>query len=364
MSLSLLPGALLEGNTDIQCCAEELEAQAKLLEDEWWGGFRGPPPPPACGLRVPCSCPACAAQAVPCLHFACRICPSQPPAVAAAAAKAQRSLGVCASALGAPATRHGSLETVQRQPSFESEEQQERQQQQQQQQQAAESARADECCGEAAGVLREQPVTPQRHSKGDSCWSESPLPGSLEELAEVQSPGGQQVKRRCCSSAQGWRGQGSVIRCVVVRVVAWMLSGQHVVAFSSGCRACQPCSHTSPVFATGYELSYAVLFPVLCHSLTSCLISILPVPLQPLMPSSRRCPALRACLPPALLARWPARACRRCRWPSTTRSACVSTGSLLPPAPGAAATGALGAARLPRAGVCIQPRVGRRAIMC
>ncbi|KAL4418650.1 hypothetical protein ABPG77_011400 [Micractinium sp. CCAP 211/92] len=150
MSLSLLPGALLEGNTDIQCCAEELEAQAKLLEDEW-------------------------------------ICPSQPPAVAAAAAKAQRSLGVCASALGAPATRHGSLETVQRQPSFESEEQQERQQQQQQQQ-AAESARADECCGEAAGVLREQPVTPQRRSKGDSCWSESPLPGSLEELAEVQSP--------------------------------------------------------------------------------------------------------------------------------------------------------------------------------
>lgn len=35
LSLSLLPGALLEGNSDIQCCAEELEAQAKLLEDEW-----------------------------------------------------------------------------------------------------------------------------------------------------------------------------------------------------------------------------------------------------------------------------------------------------------------------------------------
>ncbi|KAL4458469.1 hypothetical protein ABPG75_013334 [Micractinium tetrahymenae] len=160
MSLSLLPGALVEAAGDIQCCADELEAQAKLLEDEWF-------------------------------------CPSQPPAAAAAAAKAQQSFRLSAAVLGAPALRHGGLNTLQRQLALQEEQQrkqqeqqqqQQRQQEQQQQQQAAECAGAGECCGEAAGAVREEPATPQRHSKGESCWSESPLSGSPEEFAEVQSP--------------------------------------------------------------------------------------------------------------------------------------------------------------------------------
>lgn len=194
MSLSVLPGALVEGNADIQCCAEELEAQAKLLEDEWCAGRSGPPPADRL-LHVPGSFSAHAAHAMIWLCPCCRLCTSQPPAANAASAKAQQSLRVGAAVLAAPAERHGSLDTLQRQSVLQEEEQRKQQpqeqqpQEQQQQQAAAECVAAGECCGEAAGTLREEPVTPQRLSKGDSCWSESPLPGSLEDYAEVQSPG-------------------------------------------------------------------------------------------------------------------------------------------------------------------------------
>lgn len=201
------------------CIAEELEQQAKQLEEDWCAGataatFRRLPPRAdswgrhAWAARGPAlNCPA------PTHPHCSRFCPSQPPVALAAQAKAQQSFRLNAAVLGPPALRHSALDLLQRQLALQEEEEQRRlqeqvvkQQERRQQQQAAE-CRARECTptptaaeAAAAPCTREEPCTPQRHSAGDSSWSESPLPGNLEDYAEVQSPGG-------CWRAGCWAGR-------------------------------------------------------------------------------------------------------------------------------------------------------------
>lgn len=229
-------------------------------------------------------------------------------------------------------------------PAAEQQQQQQQQQeqhQQQQQQQAAECTAAAECCGEAAGALQEEPATPQRQSKGDSCWSESPLSGSLDQYAEVQSPGEQQFGGGakgcldCCIwvPSSGWPrlwvlfGRASGLSCWLPCMPRQRQTGRAVAASS--------CVRTFLAWLADKRQAISRLPASLCH---------MTPPLQPLG-SSWPCPAPPACLPPSRRARLSAPACRRWRWPFTTRSACDLARSRPPPAPGVAVAGAHPACR-------------------
>lgn len=152
LGLSSSPTAS-EGSDHFPCIADELEEQAKQLEEGWF-------------------------------------CPSQPPAAAAALAKGQQAFRLRSAHLAAPALRHSGLDRLQRQLA------QLEQQQRRQQQQSADGQIELERPASRSGAAGEEPCTPQRQSK-DSSWNESPLPGcggdgssrgGGMDFGEVQSP--------------------------------------------------------------------------------------------------------------------------------------------------------------------------------
>ena len=202
LSLSCGPEAS-EGPVDhFPCIADELEEQAKQLEEDWCAACRRP----RSGFRREGQL-ACAARAAllgfpavhanpppePCPPVARRFCPSLPLAAAAAAAKAAQS-GRLSPALGPRALRDTALEALQQHLAAEAEVA------------ATAAASPEQACTSAhrersldarGGAAHDEPCTPQRHSKGDSSWNES-LPCGMD-YGEVQSPGGS-----CAALASCW----------------------------------------------------------------------------------------------------------------------------------------------------------------